>query len=113
MVEIVVVNNVPDDLFSPQPPLYLLASSITLVCHVYGSIGDVEYSWMTTAASNFTFNSESQFNRKPLLTFDDAGVYTCSASDSAGKTGEANTEIKTNGENSFTAIYFAVNCIEF
>lgn len=99
MVEIVVVNNIPDDIFPPPPPIYPLASSITLFCHVHGSIGDVKYSWMTTAASNFTFNSESQFNRKLFLTFDDAGVYTCSASDSAGNTGQANTEIKFNGEN--------------
>ena len=94
LVDIVVVNDFEDLL----PPFYHLTTSMTLICHVHGAHGHVTYSWMTTATSHFTTNSSSLFNRQPFLTYADAGVYTCSVTDSEGNTGEASTEIKLNGE---------------
>ena len=94
VVDIVVVNDFED----LPPPFYHLTTSITLICHVHGAHGHIMYSWMTTAASNFTTNSSSVFNRQPFLTYADTGVYTCSVTDSERHTGEASLEIKFNGK---------------
>lgn len=98
VVDIVARNEVPDDIVLPPLPFYRLATSITFFCHVYGASGHVKYRWFTTSASNFTSNSTSVFNRRTVLTSADAGVYTCSASDSDGNIGQASIEIKFNGE---------------
>ena len=98
MVDIVVLSDTPDGLFLPTPPLYRLATSVTLFCHVTGASEPVSYRWSSTSASLFTFNSTSVFNRKTILTSADAGMYTCFVNDPVGNTGQASIEIKFNGE---------------
>ena len=98
MVDIVVLSDTPDGLFLPTLPLYRLATSVTLFCHVNGASETVSYRWSSTSASLFTFNSTSVFNRKTILTSADAGMYTCFVNDPVGNTGQASIEMKFNGE---------------
>ena len=97
-VEILVRNEVSAGIIPPSPPLYRLGSSMTLFCRVFHASGPLSYSWSTTARSRFTSYSTSVFNRKAVLTAADAGVYTCSVSDSDGNTQQDSVEMKFNGK---------------
>ena len=93
-VEILVRSEVPAGIIPPPHPYYRVRSSMTLFCRAFHASGHVSFSWSKTARARFTSYSTSVFNRKTVLTAADAGVYTCSASDSDGNTQQDSVEMK-------------------
>ena len=87
----------PDQYPDYSPPDYRAASSVQLTCVVSGSIGSVTYHWSSTCrdcfASNSSFHSVSEY----LLRSRDAGIHTCTVTDSFGNRGNASIEMNVVG----------------
>ncbi len=77
----------PDQYPDYTPPNYRAASSVTLRCVASGTSGHVTYRWSSTCGSCFASSSSSQTVSETILRSRDAGVHTCSVTDSLGNTG--------------------------
>ena len=78
---------------------YNLGSTATLICHVENVTGPVSYHWSSTSTHFFAYNSTAMFNRKRLLSAADAGVHTCTVTDSQGNSGQASLPMMFEGIN--------------
>ena len=76
---------------------YNLGSTATLICHVENVTGPVSYHWSSTNTHFFAYNSTAMFNRKKLLSAADAGVHTCTVTDSQGNSGQASVPMMFEG----------------
>ena len=96
-VTIEVSYNPPSDFTLPSPPYYRPATSVTLTCHAHGNI--TSYYW-TSTCSNYCFahGTYSQSISDSILTSNDAGIHTCTATDADGTTGSNSTEMKLIGK---------------
>ena len=79
-----VTYNPPPDFTLPSPPFFRPATSVTLTCHVERATGDVSYLWSSTNPNSFVVNGRSSTVSKTILTSDDAGNHTCTATDRSG-----------------------------
>ncbi len=77
----------PDQYPDYAPPNYRAASSVTQRCVASGTTGHVTYRWSSTCGSCFASSSSSQTISETILRSRDAGVHTCSVTDSLGNTG--------------------------
>lgn len=89
--------NPPPDFTLPSPPYYRPASSVTLTCTAHNAISHVHYLWTSTESSSFTYDRNGSSIYQKLLTVNDAGVHTCTATDVWGNSGAASTEISLFG----------------
>ena len=88
----------PDQYPDYAPPNYRAASSATLTCVASGTTGHVTYRWSSTCGSCFASSSSSQTITKSILVSHDAGVHTCSVTDSLGNTGSDVTTMNIVGK---------------
>ena len=103
-VSIEVSYNPPSDFTLPSPPYYRPASSVTLTCRAHGATGTVRYQWSSTCSSCFASSSTSQSVSDNILTSNDAGVHSCTATDADGSTGTNSTEMQLIGERECTVL---------
>ena len=96
-VSIDVTYNSPLDLNYPTPPYYRPSTKVTLTCRAADTVGSVTYRWSSTCSSCFASRSSAQSISKSILTASDAGVHTCTATDSDGNTGSNSTEMQLIG----------------
>ena len=89
----------PADFTLPSPTYFRPATSVTLTCHVEQASEDVSYQWTSTNPKSFVVNSKSSIVRKTILTSDDAGNHTCTATDSSGNLHLSTIEMQMIGEN--------------
>ena len=87
----------PFDFTLPSPPYYRPATSVALTCHAYGTTGTVTYQWTSTCSSCFVSGSTSQTVSDSILQSIDAGIHTCTATDSNNNTGSNSTEMRLIG----------------
>lgn len=88
----------PRDFDYPSPPYYRPASSVTLKCYAYGTTGAVNYQWSSTCTDCLASTSTAQNITDNILQANDAGVHTCTATDSIGNTGSDSTEMRLIGK---------------
>ena len=88
----------PDQYPDYAPPNYRAASSVTLRCSTEGASGSVSYRWSSNCSSCFASNSYSYSITEGFLRSRDNGVHTCTATDSIGNTGSANTQMNIVGK---------------
>ena len=74
----------PDQYRDYGPPNYRAASSVTLRCVAEGTVGDVNYQWSSTCDNCFASDSSSSTISENILRSRDAGVHTCTVTDSTG-----------------------------
>ena len=97
-VTIEVTYDPPSDFNLPSPPYYRPASTVTLTCRAHSPVGSVSYQWSSTCTSCFASSSTSQSVSQTMLQSNDAGVHTCTATDSVSNTGRNSTEMKLIGK---------------
>ena len=97
-VAIKVTYNPPADFILQSPPYFRRATSVILTCHVEGTSGPVSYHWTSTNPNSFVVNSRSSTVSKTRLTSNDAGNYTCYATNSGGNTSFNTIEMQIIGE---------------
>ena len=102
-VSISVSYSPPPDFTLPSPPYYRPATSVTLTCTTHGVTGSVTYHWTSTCSSCFASNISSQSITESILTSSDAGLHTCTATDSSGTSASNSTEMKLIGRLFFKA----------
>ncbi len=95
----------PDQYPGYVPPNYRAASSVTLRCVASGTTGHVTYRWSSTCGSCFASSSSSQNISETVLRSRDAGVHTCSVTDSLGNTGSDVITMNIVGKQSFGMNY--------
>ena len=88
----------PSDFNLLSPPYYRPASTVTLTCRAHSPVGSASYEWYSTCSDCFTTNSISQSVSQTILQSNDAGVHTCTATDSVNNTGRNSTEMKLIGK---------------
>ena len=81
-----------------SPPNYRAASAVSLRCVASGYSGSISYQWSSTCSSCFASSSSSQTISDNILRSRDAGVHTCSVTDSLGNTGSNSTTMKIVGK---------------
>ena len=86
---------------------YNLGSTATLICHAENVNGPVSYHWSSTNTHFFAYNSTAMFNRKRLLSAADAGVHTCTVTDSQGNSGQASLPMMFEGRLKFNTFISA------
>ena len=89
----------PADFTLPSPPYFRPATSVTLTCQVEQASEDVSYQWTSTNPKSFVVNHTSSTVRKTILTSDDAGNHTCTATDSSGNSNSSTIKMQMIGEN--------------
>ena len=87
----------PDQYPDYSPPNYRAASSVTLTCVVSGAAGSVAYRWSSTCRECFASKSSSSVVSENLLRSRDAGVHTCTVTDSLGNKANASTWMNIHG----------------
>ena len=97
-VSISVSYSPPPDFTLPSPPYYRPATTVSLTCNAHGATGSIRYYWTSTCSSCFASGSYSQTISKNILTSSDAGIHTCTATDSTGTSVSASTEMKLYGK---------------
>ena len=97
-VTINVTYNPPSDFNLPSPPYYRPATSVTLTCLAHHPTGSVSYERSSTCSSCFASSSTSQSISDSLLQSNDAGIHTCTVTDSNGNTGSNGTEMRLIGK---------------
>lgn len=96
-VDIQVTYTTPPDFHLPSP-YYRPASSITLECIAHGVSDSVQYQWQSTSLQSFTQTSPTRSSRSQnRLTASDAGIHTCTITDSDGTMVSASTRISLYG----------------
>ena len=96
-VTIQISYNRPSDFTQLSPPYYHPASSITLICNAYGASEIIRYYWTSTCTSCSTRIYTTQRVDIDFLTSAHAGTYTCTVTDSGGRTANSSAEIKVKG----------------
>ena len=96
-VEIIVLNEAGDRMYTTQEPYYTLGSTATLICYTPTAMEPLSYLWSSTSEDFFAYNSTSMFNKKRLLSSADAGIHTCTVTDAHGNSGQATVEMKFDG----------------
>ena len=94
-VNIEISYSSPDLIYSP--PNYRAATPVTLTCVASGTTGSVSYRWTSTCRSCFASSSSSSTISKEFLVARDAGVHTCSVTDSSGNRGSNQTTMNIAG----------------
>ena len=107
-VSILPVYTAPADAIL-EPNQYRAASQLTLSCQASGNTGEISYHWSSTSTDcavsstvigqNVVVSNRSEvsdFNN--YLRSDDAGTYTCEATDSANNFGRASTDVNIVGK---------------
>ena len=87
----------PDQYPDYSPPNYRAASSVQLNCVVSGSTGTVTYHWSSTCRDCFASNSRTSSISEDILTSRDAGIHTCTATDSLGNRASASIQMNIVG----------------
>ena len=103
-VTIEVTYDPPSDFNLPSPPYYRPASTVTLTCRAHSPVGSVSYQWSSTCTSCFASSSTSQSATQTILQSNDAGVHTCTATDSVNNTGRNSTEMKLIGKQAVSMV---------
>ena len=88
----------PSDFDLPSPPYYRPATSVTLACRAHSATGTVTYQWSSNCTECFASSSTSQNITASILQANDAGVHTCTATDSIGNAGSDSTEMELIGK---------------
>ena len=88
---ITISYNPPDQYPTYSLPYYRAASSVTLHCSAQGASGSVSYRWSSTCSSCFASSSTSSTITENMLRSRDAGVHTCTVTDSSGNSGSNST----------------------
>ena len=96
-VTIAVTYNSPSDFDLPSPPYYRPGTSVSLTCTAHHAVGSVSYRWSSTCSSCFASSSSSQTISDSILQSNDAGVHTCTVTDSNSNTGSNTTDMKLIG----------------
>ena len=95
----------PVDFTLPSPPYFRPATSVILTCYVKTASEDVSYLWSSTNPRSFVVNHTSSTVSKTILTSDDAGNHTCTATDSTGSN-SSTIKMKLIGKNLINLIIF-------
>ncbi|CAI8020956.1 hypothetical protein GBAR_LOCUS12479 [Geodia barretti] len=96
-VTVQVTYSPPSAFILPSPPYYHPTSSVTLTCRAHHATGSVTYRWSSTCSSCFASSGTSQAISDSMLQSNDAGVHTCTVTDSNGNTGSNSTEMRLIG----------------
>ena len=97
-VSIKVTYNPPSDFTLPSPPYYRPASSVTFTCVAREAVGPVRYQWTSTQTTSFTHNRSGESISQNVLTANDAGIHTCTATDALGNAGSGSTDMNIIGK---------------
>ena len=95
----------PDQYPTYSPPHYRAASSVTLSCSAQGASGSVSYRWSSTCSSCFASSSTSSTISENMLRSRDAGVHTCTVTDSSGNSGTNTTQMHIFGKLSLAEMF--------
>ena len=87
----------PDQYPDYGPPNYRAASSVSLRCVAEGTVGDMQFNWVSTCDNCFATNSLSATISESILTSRDSGVHVCNVLDSAGFIGSNSTQMNIVG----------------
>ena len=87
-VDIRVTYKAPPDFNFSSPPYYRPAGSVSLMCVVNGASGSVRYEWSFRSSVTY-YTSYIRIS----LTAENAGRYTCTATDEDGSAVSASTEV--------------------
>ena len=97
-VTVQVTYSPPSAFILPSPPYYHPTSSVTLTCRAHHATGSVTYQWSSTCSGCFASSGTSQAISDSMLQSNDAGVHTCTVTDSNGNTGSNSTEMRLIGK---------------
>jgi hypothetical protein len=98
----------PDQYPTYSPPHYRAASSVTLRCSAQGASGSVSYRWSSTCSSCFASSSTSSTISESMLRSRDAGVHTCTVTDSSGNSGSNITQMYIFGKLNLAEIFIII-----
>ena len=103
-VTIEITYNSPDTYPTYSPPNYRTASSVSLRCVASGTTGVITFRWSSTCRSDCfaysastTTSSNSYTISETFLRARDAGVHTCTVTDSDGNSGSDATTMNIVG----------------
>ena len=88
----------PSNFNLPSPPYFHPGTSVTLTCHAHHAVGSVCYRWSSSCSNCFASSSTSQIISDSILQANDAGMHTCTATDSNSNTGSNNTALRLVGK---------------
>ena len=96
-VDILVAYEAPPDFDLPSPPYFRPGSSLTLHCVPQGSSQSIQYQWLSISSQSFTHGSTSSEVHDNTLTLYDAGLHTCTITDTDGSTTSHSIQITLYG----------------